>query len=238
MADEPEARSFGRSAGTLSVGVGLAGLLTYVYFALASHNLDATAYGEIVVLWSAAFVTISVLHRPVEQFISRTVAERPRPRGADRPDPARGGAGSRGDRARLRDRRAGPARAARGRPALRLHDPLLDLRRRRARVRGELLRPRLPRRRGPGSGCSPDCWSRSRSRGWRSRSRSRSGSLRGATRSLPGSSRRRSSRSASSRSPSAPRSTRPRARHRRDPRRARASPRPRSAAAPSPRPSS
>jgi O-antigen/teichoic acid export membrane protein len=68
--------SFGRSAGTLSVGVGLAGVLTYVYFALASHNLDANAYGQIVVLWSAVFVTISVLHRPVEQLISRSVAER------------------------------------------------------------------------------------------------------------------------------------------------------------------
>jgi len=76
MTGEAQARSFGRSAGTLSVGVGLAGLLTYVYFALASHNLDSTAYGEIVVLWSATFVTISVLHRPVEQFISRTVAAR------------------------------------------------------------------------------------------------------------------------------------------------------------------
>ncbi len=65
-----------RSAGTLSAGVGAAGLLTYVYFALASHNLDANAYGEIVVLWSAVFVTISVLHRPVEQLISRGVAER------------------------------------------------------------------------------------------------------------------------------------------------------------------
>jgi O-antigen/teichoic acid export membrane protein len=76
MTDEPQARSFGRSAGTLSAGVGAAGLLTYVFFALAAHNLDATAYGEIVVLWSAVFVTISVLHRPVEQFISRSVAER------------------------------------------------------------------------------------------------------------------------------------------------------------------
>ena len=71
-----QARSFGRSAGVLSAGVGAAGLLTYVFFALASHNLDPTAYGEIVVLWSATFVTISVLHRPVEQFISRSVAER------------------------------------------------------------------------------------------------------------------------------------------------------------------
>src|ERR1044072_2523430 len=76
MTGEPQARSFGRSAGTLSAGVGAAGILTYVFFALAAHNLDATAYGEIVVLWSATFVTISVLHRPVEQFISRSVAER------------------------------------------------------------------------------------------------------------------------------------------------------------------
>jgi O-antigen/teichoic acid export membrane protein len=76
MAERPETRGFGRSAGTLSAGVGAAGLLTYVYFALASHNLDSNAYGEIVVLWSAVFVTISVLHRPVEQLISRSIAER------------------------------------------------------------------------------------------------------------------------------------------------------------------
>lgn len=68
-------RGFGRSAGTLSGGVGAAGLLTYVYFALASHNLDPVSYGEVVVLWSAVFVTISVLHRPVEQLISRGIAE-------------------------------------------------------------------------------------------------------------------------------------------------------------------
>ena len=70
-----EARRFGRAAGMLSAGIGSAGLLTYVYFALASHNLDRTSYGEVVVLWSAAFVTISVLFRPVEQLLSRTIAE-------------------------------------------------------------------------------------------------------------------------------------------------------------------
>jgi len=64
------------SAGLLSGGVGVAGLLTYLFFSLASHNLDATAYGEIVVLWSAIFVTISVAHRPVEQLLSRTIAMR------------------------------------------------------------------------------------------------------------------------------------------------------------------
>jgi len=71
-----ETKRFGRSAAMLSIGVGSAGLLTYVYFSLASHNLDRTSYGEIVVLWSAVFVTISVLFRPVEQLLSRTIAAR------------------------------------------------------------------------------------------------------------------------------------------------------------------
>lgn len=69
-------RSFGRSAGLLSGGVGAAGVITYAYFSLASHNLPATDYGEIVVAWSAVFVTISVLQRPVEQFLSRSIAGR------------------------------------------------------------------------------------------------------------------------------------------------------------------
>ena len=73
---EAEARRFGRAAGLLSIGIGSAGLLTYVYFSLASHNLDRVAYGEVVVLWSAVFVTISTLFRPVEQLLSRTIAER------------------------------------------------------------------------------------------------------------------------------------------------------------------
>jgi O-antigen/teichoic acid export membrane protein len=70
------AREFGRSATLLSAGVGAAGLLTYVYFSLASHNLPPEEYGEVVVLWSAVFVSISVLYRPVEQLLSRTIAER------------------------------------------------------------------------------------------------------------------------------------------------------------------
>ncbi len=68
-------RQFGRSAGTLSAGVGVSGLLTYIFFALASHNLGATKYGELVVMWAAVFVTISVLHRPIEQFLSRSIAD-------------------------------------------------------------------------------------------------------------------------------------------------------------------
>jgi O-antigen/teichoic acid export membrane protein len=71
-----EARRFGLAAGMLSIGVGAAGLLTYVYFALASHSLPRTQYGEVVVLWSITIVTISTLYRPVEQLLSRTIAER------------------------------------------------------------------------------------------------------------------------------------------------------------------
>jgi O-antigen/teichoic acid export membrane protein len=71
-----EARRFGRSAGLLSAGVGTAGVLTYLFFALASHNLEPREYGEVVVLWSCVFVSISVLYRPVEQLLSRSIAER------------------------------------------------------------------------------------------------------------------------------------------------------------------
>jgi O-antigen/teichoic acid export membrane protein len=73
---EAETRRFGRAAGLLSIGVGSAGLLTYVYFSLASHILDKVDYGEVVVLWSAVFVAISTLFRPVELLLSRTIAER------------------------------------------------------------------------------------------------------------------------------------------------------------------
>jgi O-antigen/teichoic acid export membrane protein len=70
-----EARSYGRRASLLSIGVGLTGLITYLYFAIASHELSKDAYGEIAVLWSAVFITVSTLQRPVEQLLSRSVSE-------------------------------------------------------------------------------------------------------------------------------------------------------------------
>ncbi len=71
-----EARRYGRSATLLSVGIGIGGILTYLFFALASHNLSRVEYGQIVVLWSAVIMTVSIIARPVEQLLSRTVAER------------------------------------------------------------------------------------------------------------------------------------------------------------------
>ena len=79
-----EARSYGRSAGLLTVALGVGGALTYLFFAVASHSLPPDEYGQIVVLWSASFLLISVLFRPVEQLLARTVAdleERGRPIG-------------------------------------------------------------------------------------------------------------------------------------------------------------
>lgn len=70
-----EARSYGRSAGLLTVALGTAGLLAYAFFAIASHTLSRDDYGQVVVLWSAVFLIISTLFRPVEQLLSRTVAE-------------------------------------------------------------------------------------------------------------------------------------------------------------------
>lgn len=70
-----ETRRFGRAAGLLSIGVGFAGLLTYVYFAVASHGLSEVDYGEIVVLWSAVYITVATIFRPVEQLLSRGIAE-------------------------------------------------------------------------------------------------------------------------------------------------------------------
>jgi O-antigen/teichoic acid export membrane protein len=69
-------RSYGRGAAVLSVGIGVTGLITYAYFALASHSLSESDYGGITLLWSAVFVTVSVLYRPVEQLLSRTIADR------------------------------------------------------------------------------------------------------------------------------------------------------------------
>ena len=58
------------------MGVAATGLVTYAYFSLASHSLAAADYGRITLLWSAVFITVSILYRPVEQLLARTVAAR------------------------------------------------------------------------------------------------------------------------------------------------------------------
>jgi len=67
---------YGKTASFLAIGVGLTGVITYAYFLIASHVLSKPDYGQITVLWSAVFITISTLYRPVEQLLSRHVSER------------------------------------------------------------------------------------------------------------------------------------------------------------------
>lgn len=71
-----ENRRYGRSAAQLTIALGVAGVLTYVFFALCSRGLDKDQYGEIVVLWSAVFLISATLFRPIEQLLARTLAER------------------------------------------------------------------------------------------------------------------------------------------------------------------
>ena len=78
--DDPGAAAssidYGKTAGFLSVGVGLTGIITYAYFAIAAHVLGKHDYGQVAVLWSAVFIIVSTLYRPIDQLLSRHVSER------------------------------------------------------------------------------------------------------------------------------------------------------------------
>jgi O-antigen/teichoic acid export membrane protein len=69
-------RSYGRGARILSLGIASTGLLTFAYFSIASHVLGEQPAKRIDLLWSVMFVIISVIYRPIEQLLSRTIAER------------------------------------------------------------------------------------------------------------------------------------------------------------------
>ena len=69
-------RGYGAGARILSVGIALTGVVTFAYFSLASHGLSEDEYARISLLWSVLFVIVTVLYRPIEQLLSRTIAER------------------------------------------------------------------------------------------------------------------------------------------------------------------
>ncbi|HMJ37217.1 MAG TPA: hypothetical protein VK501_25155 [Baekduia sp.] len=71
-----EGRSFGSGARLLSIGIAATGLFTFAYFSVAKHVLSDDQYGRVSLLWSVLFVTMSVIYRPVEQLLSRTIADR------------------------------------------------------------------------------------------------------------------------------------------------------------------
>ena len=69
-------RSYGSGARILSIGIASTGLLTFAYFSIASHVLGEESAKLLDVLWSVMFVIISVIYRPIEQLLSRTISER------------------------------------------------------------------------------------------------------------------------------------------------------------------
>jgi O-antigen/teichoic acid export membrane protein len=79
---------YGRGARILSIGIATTGLVTFAYFSVASYVLDDVAYKQISLLWSTLFVIVSVIYRPIEQLLSRTIADR-RARGFEHDHPLR-----------------------------------------------------------------------------------------------------------------------------------------------------
>ena len=72
---------YGRGATILSIGIATTGLVTFAYFSVAARRSEV-AYKRDRLLWSVMFVIVSVIYRPIEQLLSRTIADR-RARGLD-----------------------------------------------------------------------------------------------------------------------------------------------------------
>jgi O-antigen/teichoic acid export membrane protein len=67
---------YARGARVLSIGIASTGIFTFAYFSVASHVLGRHDYGSVSLLWAVLFVVISIIYRPVEQLLSRTIALR------------------------------------------------------------------------------------------------------------------------------------------------------------------
>jgi O-antigen/teichoic acid export membrane protein len=73
-AEQPS--SYASGARVLSVGIASTGIFTFLYLATASHVLDPASYSRISLCWAIMFVILSVIYRPVEQLLSRMIADR------------------------------------------------------------------------------------------------------------------------------------------------------------------
>jgi O-antigen/teichoic acid export membrane protein len=73
---EPAGSSFASGARVLSIGIASTGIFTFAYLATASNVLSKAAYSRISLCWAIMFVILSVIYRPIEQLLSRTIADR------------------------------------------------------------------------------------------------------------------------------------------------------------------
>ncbi|MHB8656909.1 MAG: lipopolysaccharide biosynthesis protein [Solirubrobacteraceae bacterium] len=71
-----EPNSYASGARVLSIGIASTGIFTFAYLATASHVLSQKAYGRVSLCWAIMFVILSVIYRPIEQLLSRTIADR------------------------------------------------------------------------------------------------------------------------------------------------------------------
>ncbi|MFT4034957.1 MAG: hypothetical protein QM679_05225 [Patulibacter sp.] len=69
------ARSYGSGARILSLGLALTGVVTFAFFSLASYALGDAAYQPVALLWAITFIVCSVVYRPIEQLLARTLAD-------------------------------------------------------------------------------------------------------------------------------------------------------------------
>ena len=83
-----ERSGYGAGAKILSIGIASTGVVTFAYFSVASYALSDADYTAISLLWSVLFVIVSVIYRPIEQLLSRTIADR-RARGFESGHPLR-----------------------------------------------------------------------------------------------------------------------------------------------------
>jgi O-antigen/teichoic acid export membrane protein len=75
-ATPPGAASYAAGARILTIGIASTGIFTFLYLAFASHILDKASYSRISLAWAVMFVILSVIYRPIEQLLSRTIADR------------------------------------------------------------------------------------------------------------------------------------------------------------------
>jgi O-antigen/teichoic acid export membrane protein len=71
-----EADSYASGARILTIGIASTGIFTFLYLAFASNVLNPSSYSRISLCWAVMFVILSVIYRPIEQLLSRTIADR------------------------------------------------------------------------------------------------------------------------------------------------------------------
>jgi hypothetical protein len=72
----PGSREFASGARILSIGIASTGLFTFAYLALAANLLTPADYSRVSICWAIMYVILCVIYRPVEQLLSRTIADR------------------------------------------------------------------------------------------------------------------------------------------------------------------